>query len=76
MFGVKRGHAARARRRDRLLVDVILHVAAREHARYARLRAVVRDDVAVSVEFEWSLNSDVFGVWPIATNTPVTEFLS
>ena len=41
-----------AGRGDRLPVDVILHVAAREHARHARLRAVVRDDVAVGVELE------------------------
>ena len=37
---------------DRLPVDVILDVAAGEHAGDARLRAVVRDDVAVRVELE------------------------
>src|SRR5439155_26101135 len=35
-----------------LPVDVILYVAAREHAGHARLRAVVRDDVAVLIELE------------------------
>ena len=39
-------------RGDRLPVDVILHVAAREDAGDARLRAVVRDDVAVGVQLE------------------------
>ena len=46
-LGVDRGHAARAGGGDGLAVDVILHVAAGEHARHARARAVVRDDVAV-----------------------------
>ena len=51
-FGVDRGHAAGARGRHRLAVDMILHVAAREHARDARARPGVRDDVAVHVGFE------------------------
>ena len=51
-FRVERGHAARAGGGDRLAIDVILDVAAREDAGHARLRAVVRHDVAVGVEFE------------------------
>ena len=39
-LGIERRHAARSRRRDRLAVDVVLHVAGREHARHARLRSV------------------------------------
>ena len=36
--------------RDGLAVDVVLHVAAGEHAGHARVRPVVRHDVAVGVE--------------------------
>ena len=32
MLGVERSHAARAGRGDRLPIDMVLHVAAREHA--------------------------------------------
>ena len=46
------GHAARSGRGDRLPVDVVLHVAAGEHARDRRLRSVVRDQVAVHVRLE------------------------
>src|SRR5437762_9017000 len=52
MFRVDRRHASRARGGDRLPVDVILRVAARKHARHARLRSVVRDDVAVRVHLD------------------------
>src|SRR2546426_467939 len=52
VLGVDRGHAAASSRGDRLPIDVVLHVAARKHARDARLRSVVRDDVAVRVHLE------------------------
>src|ERR1051326_5810120 len=52
MLGVDGGHAAAARGGDRLAVDVVLHVAAREYAGDARLRAVVRDQVAVLIHLE------------------------
>ena len=39
-LGVERGHAAGARRRDRLAIDVVGDVAGREHARDARRRRV------------------------------------
>ena len=40
---------------DGLAVDVILHVAAREHTGHARPRTHVGDDVAVGVELELTL---------------------
>ena len=57
-LGVDGRHAARAGRGDRLAVDVILHVAAREDAR-PRSSCVpsVRDDVAVGVDSSWPAKS-------------------
>ena len=52
-LGVERAHTARAGGRDRLAVDVILHVADGEHAGDVRLgRARLRDQVAVLVVVE------------------------
>src|SRR5262245_9211160 len=51
-LGIERGHTARAGGGDRLAVDVILHVASRKHAGHARLRAVLRLDVAVGVQID------------------------
>ena len=53
-FGIERRHAAGPGRGDRLPVDVVLHVAAREHAFDARFRAIVGDDVAVRVHLDLS----------------------
>ena len=49
-LGVDGRHATRAGRGDGLAVDVILDVAAREHAGYVGRRAAPRHDVAVRVE--------------------------
>ena len=52
-LGVEGAHTARAGGRDRLAVDVILHVADREHAGDVRLgRAGLREQVAVLVVVE------------------------
>src|SRR6185295_6271213 len=53
-LAVERRHAARARGGDGLPVDVVLAVAAREHALDVRLRAVVRDEIAVLVRLQLS----------------------
>jgi len=52
VFGVQRSHAAGAGRRDRLAVDVILNVPAREDAGDAGLRTIVGDDLTVPIELE------------------------
>jgi len=44
-FRVDGGHAAGARGSDRLAVDVILYIAAREDARHVGLGTIVRQDV-------------------------------
>src|SRR4051812_25096541 len=52
-LGVERSHRARAGRRDRLAVDVVLHVADGEHAGDVRLgRVRLRDQVAGVVVVE------------------------
>src|SRR3954467_12600479 len=52
VLGVDRRHAARSRGGNRLPVDVVLDIAAREDAGDAGLRAVVGDDVAVLIELD------------------------
>ena len=52
VLGVDGRHAARARRGNRLPVNVILHVAAREDTRHAGVRALVGDDVAIGIHLE------------------------
>src|SRR5688572_28724589 len=70
MLRVDRGHTAAPGGGHGLPVDVVLHVARGEDPRHARPGAMLRDDVAVGVELDLTLKSHVFGVWPIAMNTP------
>src|SRR5438128_137637 len=56
MLRVERSHASRSCRGHCLPVDVILNVTAREDAADARLRAVVRDDVAIRGETPWPIS--------------------
>ena len=52
-LGVERRHAARARRSDRLPVELVHHVAAGEHAGHAGVRRPRRHlDIVIGVEFE------------------------
>jgi hypothetical protein len=69
-LGVDRGHAAHARGRDRLPVDLVADVAGREHAFDRRVRAVVDLDVADVVHVEQALEHSEFGLWPIAMKMP------
>src|SRR5689334_19669555 len=48
-------HAARARSRDRLPVDAILHIAGVKHPRYIRARASLGQDIAVGVGLDLAL---------------------
>ena len=59
-----RRHAARARRRDRLAVGAVLHVARVEHAGDIGPRAALREDVAVGIEFD--LPDERLGVGNVA----------
>jgi hypothetical protein len=52
-LGIQRGHAAGAGRGDRLAVDLVHHVAAREHAGHAGPRRAGLDlDIMVRIELE------------------------
>src|SRR4051812_2197444 len=52
---LKRRHASRPRRRDRLPVPPVLHVAARVDTRHARENIIARLDISVLVRVEQSL---------------------
>ena len=54
-FGVEGGHAAGPCRRDRLTVDVVLHVACGEHARDVGAAALAGDEIAVLVHVQLAL---------------------
>ena len=67
---VKRRHAARAGGGNRLPVDVVLHVAAGEHRGPAVCVPSWVTMYPLASSAKLARGSDVFGVWPIATNTP------
>src|SRR5208282_6231206 len=56
-LGFDGGHAAGACRRDRLAIVMVLDVAGGKHTGDARLRAVVRKDVAIFVHLELALEN-------------------
>ena len=76
-LGVDRGLAAHAGRRHRLPVDRVHDVAGREDARHARERPrLLHRDVARPRARAAPRTASVFGVWPIATNTPSVATLA
>ena len=85
LLGVDRRHAAGAGGGNRLTVDVILDVARGEDARDVGARAVVRQDVAVRVHLELTLEErrvrrvadrDEHAVDASVFRSPVSVFLS
>ena len=75
---IQRGHAARRGARDRLTVDVILHIARGKHAGHAGLRgkallAALGDDVAV---FQLQLVFENIGIGRMANGDEVQKRIS
>src|SRR5881398_2562952 len=58
LFGIDRGHAAGARGRDRLPIAMVLHIAGYEHARNGGKAAVLGEQVAVRIHFEFPLEDN------------------
>src|SRR5215472_9112843 len=63
-LGINRSHAPRSSGSDRLPVAVILHVASNEHARNGSQAAVLGDQVAVRIHFQFSLEHR--RIWVVA----------